>query len=116
MNTKIKLAIALTIGICGFGLLSFVTPTGEQEFVIVRTMESHGTVNHPNQMVVTYSNGESSIVELEKIKKNGENSIENVKTLTATISELNSKGYELTNFSGGGNAYGITYEYHFKKK
>lgn len=113
---KIRLAIALTIGICGFGLLSFITPSGEQDFVIIRTMESHGSISYPNQMVISYSNGESNTVELEKIKKNGENSIENVKKLTATISELDSKGYEMTNFSGGGNVYGITYEYHFKKK
>jgi hypothetical protein len=116
MNLKIKLAIALTIGVCGFGLLSFVSPAGSEEFVIVRTMESHGTISYPNLMVVTYSMGENRSIKLEKIKKNGENSVENIKKITSMISEIKSNGYELTDFSGGGGVYGVTYQYHFKKK
>ncbi len=115
MITKSKILIVSGVLTSFIALTAFKTLVEKKDFLILRTIEAHRTVFIPCAMIVSKPDGTTESVELKRYTKDTDNTIDNMKTVTRKIAEIQSMGYELKDFSGGGDVSGTVYTYYFEK-
>lgn len=72
-------------------------------------------VNIPCAMIVSKPDGITESVELKRYTRSTDNTIDNMVIVTRKIAEIQNMGYQLKDFSGGGDVNGTVYTYYFEK-
>jgi len=116
MTNSKKLCFAAAGSIVLLLLAGFISADKENDFILVRTMESPSFANLAKVMIISKSDGTSERITLKNIEVGASTAEENLNVEVAKIKEIIDSGYELKDFSGGGGANGVVYTYVFVKK
>ena len=104
MKNKQNLVAATLIGLTViFSVTAFTSEQVKNEIVTVRVIEVNRMTGWGSSEIIMVKNGEQKIIELESNAYKVGNSEKNMVTITQTLNELSSEGYQIDAASAKGD-------------